>query len=238
MAEDVPASAMAEGLPASAMAEDKLGKAFRPAKFEFSKVHFCGGLLKKPMPLTTKKVTVHNGEKIFVKMSASEPWLIGAVTGQKSHGMLCRTTLLTTLHSFVEQACNGELDTRAAEEQGGDEYDPMQEIEVDDGTHSRSRGGGEDPSKRARYQKNQAKNRLLTITAPAVCPEEDPMSTSTRTIQLYVVDRKQVWLDIDDVEWALRFLYMQFVLKGVPVVSPDDAGPFLTPQKRKANDPW
>ena len=64
------------------------------------------------------------------------------------------------------------------------------------------------------------------------------MSTSTRTIQLYVVDRKQVWLDLDDVEWALRFLYMQFVLKGVPVVSPDDAGPLLTPQKRKANDPW
>ena len=65
------------------------------------------------------------------------------------------------------------------------------------------------------------------------------MSTSTRTIQLYVVDRKQVWLDLDDVEWALRFLHMQFVLKGVPVVSPDDAGPLLTPpQKRKANDPW
>ena len=54
------------------------------------------------------------------------------------------------------------------------------------------------------------------MTAPAVSPEEDPRSTSTRTIQLYVVDRKQVWLDIDDVEWALRFLYMQYVLKGVP----------------------
>ena len=70
------------------------------------------------------------------------------------------------------------------------------------------------------------------MTVPAVSPEEDPMSTSTRTIQLYVVDRKQVWLDIDDVEWALRFLYMQFALKGVPVVSPDDAGPsFLTPPR-------
>ena len=114
----------------------ELAKAFRPAKFEFSKVHFCGGLLKKSMPMTTKKVTDRNGEKIFVKMSASEPWLIGAVTGQKAHGMLCRTTLLTTLHSFVEKACNGELDD------GDDEYDPMQEIEVDDGTHSRSRGEG------------------------------------------------------------------------------------------------
>ena len=80
-----------------------------------------------------------------MKMLLSEPWLIGAVTGQKAHGVLCRTTLLTTLHSFVKQTCNGEQDTRAAEEEGGDEYDPMQEIEVDDGTHSRSRGGGGGP---------------------------------------------------------------------------------------------
>ena len=135
---------MAEEMPTHAATAD-LAKAFRPGKFEFSKVHFCGGLLKKPMPLTTKKVTVHNGDKIFVKMSLIEPWLIGAVTGTRTHGLLGRTTLLTTLHGFVEQACNGELDTRAAEEEGGDEYDPMQEIEVDDGTHSRSRGGGGGP---------------------------------------------------------------------------------------------
>ena len=122
---------------------------FRPAKFEFSKVHFSGGLLRRPMPITIKKVTVHNGEKIFVKIKVSEPWLIGAVSGQKAHGALCRTTLISKLHSFVEQACNGELDTRAAEDEGGDEYDPMQDIEVDDGTHSRSRGGGGGPHRSA-----------------------------------------------------------------------------------------
>ena len=133
---------MAEDMPTHA-ATAELAKVFRPGKFEFSKVHFCGGLLKKPMPLTTKKVTVHNGEKIFVKMSASEPWLIGAVTGQKTHCGLGRTTLLAMLHGFVEQACNGELDTRAAAEEDGDEHDPMQEIEVEDDTHSRSRGGTE-----------------------------------------------------------------------------------------------
>ena len=210
-----------------------LAKAFRPGKCEFSKVHFCGGLLKKPMPLTTKKVTDRNGAKIFVKMLASEPWLIGAVTGQKAHCGLGRTTLLAMLHGFVEQACNGELDTRAAEEEGGDEYDPMQEIEVDDGTHSRSRGV--EGRARLRYPKqNKAKNRLVTVTVPAVSPEEDQMSTNTRTIQLWLVDHQQVWLDIDDVEWALRYLHMQFVR-----VTIDDAGPsLLTPEKRKANDPW
>ena len=133
--------AMAEEKPDLAVTE-KLAKAFRPAKFEYSKVHFSGGLLKKPMPLTTKRVTDSEGGKTFVKMTHSEPWLIGAVSGQKSHGMLCRTTLLKTLGGYVEQACNGELDSRAAAEVDGDEYDPMQEIDVDDGTHSRSRGGG------------------------------------------------------------------------------------------------
>ena len=113
----------------------------------------------------------------------------------------------------------------------------MHEIEVDDVTRPRSRGE-RGTSKRARYQQNKANNRLITVTAPAVSPEEDPTSTTTRTIQLYVVDRRQLWLDIDDQEWALRFLHMQFALKGVPVVSPDDSGPFLTPRSAKGNDPW
>ena len=78
----------------------ELAKAFRPAKLEFFRVQFYGGLLKKPMPVTTKNI----GEKICVKMMASEPWLLAAVTGHKIHGMLGRTTLLTTLHSFVENA--------------------------------------------------------------------------------------------------------------------------------------
>ena len=70
------------------------------------------------------------------------------------------------------------------------------------------------------------------MTVPAVSPEEDPMSTSTRTIELYVVDRKQLWLDLDDLEWAVRFMYMQIVFKPDPVCTP------VTPKKRKLNSPW
>ena len=150
---------MAEEMPTHAATAD-LAKAFRPGKFEFSKVHFCGGLLKKPMPLTTKKVTDGKGHKTFVKMLASEPWLIGAATGQKSHGLLCRTDLLAKLKDGVEKTCNGELDTRAAEEQGGDEYDPMQEIEVDDDTHSRSRGGGGGPLEARQVSKESSKEQV------------------------------------------------------------------------------
>ena len=138
----------------------------------------------------------------------------------------------------MEKPCNGELDTLAAEEEVGDEYDPMQEIEntLDDGTHPRSRGGGV-PSKRTRSQHNKAKNGLVTLTVPAVSHEEDPRSTSTRTIDLYVVDRsghdrnKELWLDLDDLEWAVRFMHMQFAFH--------PSGPLCTvvPHKRKVDDP-
>ena len=92
------------------------------------------------MPVTSKKI----GEKIFVKMNATYTLLICAVAGHRVHGMISRSTLLTTLQSFVDKACNGELDTLSSEEEVGDEYDPMQEIEelLDDGAHQRSRGGG------------------------------------------------------------------------------------------------
>ena len=86
--------------------------------------------------MTSKKIK----DQFFVKLAATDTWLLGAVTGYKVHGMLSRTTLLDTLRTYVEKACNGEIDSRAAEEEDGDEYDPMQEIDLDEGTHPRSRG--------------------------------------------------------------------------------------------------
>ena len=60
---------------------------------------------------------------------------------------------------------------------------------------------------------------------PEFPPEEQPQSTQMRTVALYVVDRKQIWLDIKDIAWAIRFLYVQHWFQGVPAVSPDSTGP-------------
>ena len=63
---------------------------------------------------------------------------------------------------------------------------------------ARGRGGGTTiPANRTRYYKGHAKNSLLSVTVPSISPEGDPRSTETRTALLYVVDRKQVWLDIN-----------------------------------------
>ena len=36
-----------------------------------------------------------------------------------------------------------------------------------------------------------------------------------------------IWLHIDDVEWAIKYFYVQNHLKGVPLVADDSTGPAL-----------
>ena len=56
------------------------------------------------------------------------------------------------------------------------------------------------------------------------CPEVDPNCTQMRPLKLFIADRKTVWLSIDDVAWAVHYLYDQHQ-KGVPLVADNDAGP-------------
>ena len=86
----------------------------------------------------------------------------------------------------------------------------------------KTRGGG---AKRARYTANPAKNKILEVQVASECPEENPQCTDMKTVRLFVVDRQQVWMCLDELEWAVSYVYKQFVLKGVPFVSPDSVGP-------------
>ena len=73
-----------------------------------------------------------------------------------------------------------------------------------------------------RYFHNLARDSIATFGMPVHCPEEDPHCTDVRQIRLYVVDRSVVWLHMNDLEWAMRYLYVQNLLKRVPLV-PDDS---------------
>ena len=44
-------------------------------------------------------------------------------------------------------------------------------------------------------------------------------------------DRRAIWLSIDDVEWAVKYLFTQNTLEGVPLVYNEDAGPGGTLQQ-------
>ena len=60
---------------------------------------------------------------------------------------------------------------------------------------------------------------------PYECLEVDPNGTKRRNVSVYVEDRKTIWLSIDDVAWAVQYLYTQNQLKGIPIVAANDAGP-------------
>ena len=165
------------------------------------------------------------GDTSFVKMSTNEPWLILSTTGQKKYNnsSFGRTSLLDNLHELVENACNGgeaTFDVKGHEDDA--DYDPMNEIECEDTKEPVTRGRG---VKRARYYKNAAKNRVLDVDVPDQPPEVVKDCRVKRSIQLYIIDRKQIWLRIDDVAWALKYLYIQNLLKGVPLLAPGSAGP-------------
>ena len=99
-----------------------------------------------------------------------------------------------------------------------DDYDPMMEVEQDQAGSELSPKIKSQGQKRMRYFRNPARDSIATFDMPVRCPEEDPHCTDVRQIRLYVVDRSMVWLHMDDVEWAMRYLYVQNLLKGVPLV--------------------
>ena len=195
---------------------------FKPVAFHYEKVHMSGGHLQKGMPMVTKKVN----DQTFVKMATSETWLIAATTGcsRYSGSSFGRTSLLEALHDEVQSLCDKpgvEPEPGAGE---GADYDPMEEVEGDTSQTSpkpnKTRG-----QKRAYYHANHCARKVVCLDVAARCPKEDPTGAEKRTITLYVENRKQIWLAIEDVDWAVEYLYRQNQLKGVPLIDDDCTGP-------------
>ena len=46
-----------------------------------------------------------------------------------------------------------------------------------------------------------------------------------RAITIYIAGRKQLWLHLKDVPWAIKYMFIQQLLKGIDVVASDDEGP-------------
>ena len=47
----------------------------------------------------------------------------------------------------------------------------------------------------------------------ATSREDDRNCTDVRKVTLYIQDRLQIWIKLDDVEWAVRYLYIENQLK-------------------------
>ena len=199
---------------------------FKPVTFSFGQIHVSGGHGGTPIPVISKTVSDPNGNDhmTFVKMACSEQWLVVATTGQKKYsaGLFGRTSLLGDLRDKVQKYCDGEVSSSSCVAMASDDYDPMMEVEQDQAGSELSPKIKSQGQKRMRYFRNPARDSIATFDMFARCPEVDPDCTEVRQIRLYVVDRSVVWLHMNDLEWAMRYLYVQNLLKGVPLV-PDDS---------------
>ena len=199
---------------------------FKEVKFTMRQVHMSGGALTKSTPMITKEVGMGQTKEIFVKMSLTEQWLLAATTGQKTYNKSCfdRSTLLDDLRGHVRAACDGE----AADQDEEVADDPMNDLEAGDEKASPSKRTRGDGGSRTRYYKNHAANSTVRVTLAASPPElrgHTEYTDGTREVRLFVVDRKVIWLHLSDVAWAVHYLYVQCLLKGVPLVAPDSTGP-------------
>ena len=117
-----------------------------------------------------------------------------------------------------------EFDVReAVPDEGGEARadDPMNDIDAPAAeTPRKTRGSG---VKRSRNLANNGK--VVTVELPLMSPEMYPNCKHKYKARLFVEHRSQVWLHLDDVNWAVKYMYSQYVLKGVAYVRPDDAGP-------------
>ena len=161
-------------------------------------------------------------------MASTEVWLVQVTTGAHKHTQSSwgRTTLISTLRTRVERLCDGEDVPQSPDGRQDEDYDPMAEVDPDgDSPPDRTRVDGVRGVKRTRYYKNHCKNTVVTVSVPVRCPEPDPDCRAMRSVKLFIEDRKTVLLHVDDVAWAIQYLYVQNMLKGVPMVHPDSAGP-------------
>jgi hypothetical protein len=203
---------------------------FKPVKFEFGQVHIAGGFTATPASVTSKSIEGSDKKQhISVKMASTERWLLCATcgSGDKNKSAFGRTSLLAILRDHIVRLADGTDAIHATPVVAPEEYDPMSEIGSAPATDSAGITTflSADKQGRVRYYKNRAKNCIATVNVASRCPEIDPNCTQMRPVKLFIVDRKTIWMSIDDVAWAVRYLFDQHHLKGVPLVADDDAGP-------------
>lgn len=204
---------------------------FGDVVFDFGKIHVKGGALKKAMPMDSKQVLLvpDQGSATFVRLSVNEPWLMMAVTGQKRNHTLGRTSLLTDLHEKIRLA-DGELQQAGAAvavepaqpavagQQGGpavpsqagpqqpdsavaEEADPMDALECIESPKKKPK------AKPRPHRKKSAGGTFLVLDMPDLPLElwHIHRSSARRSVRIYQAgDSRQIWLELQDVPWAIR----------------------------------
>lgn len=175
-----------------------------------------GGLLKKPMSLPVLSARFDGAEMEFVHMTSKQDWLCKAVTGAcVSTRPLGRVSFLKTLAAKIYGATAGldEDGDDAAEDQNSS-CDPMSAFAFEEDQNKPSQHENSKPkTPRATIKKNC----VLRLRMPDKCQERFPGNSATRDVTCFVKSKREVWLGVEHLPWAINYMHDQFVLGGVPI---------------------
>lgn len=71
-------------------------------------------------------------------------------------------------------------------------------------------------------------NTVALMTVAEQCPERYPDNRAQREINLWVKTKRQVWLGLEHLSWAVAYMHDQHVLGGIPVNPSDKFGGYGT----------
>ena len=190
------------------------------------------------MAMTTHAVSEGENQKVFCKLAIREQWLNKAICGNKHRDSVsCGLQLFHDLHKIVHRIWTSRSPSGAAAavaEAAAVSGDPMDDVAFgDDDDHPRKkrrRGVVAERPTRA----NPCKGKVFTCNCPSVPPEAFPSNKETRCISLLALDHQTIWLSIDDVDWALKYLYAQYMIKMDEVLPADGPGQHGVPAESAA----
>ena len=183
---------------------------WQPVKFEM-RLNSVGGLLaRQSEPVISSLHGPSNTH--FIKLVKTQRWLQRLVTGTKCNHALNETTLLEDL---IQKVINGDCSVVAGIPDATDDDALLASLDYDTPVVAAP------VAKKPKIEKNS----IVTVTMPELCPTASVRGGgSTRSVKLWYLGSRVVWLAKDDVEWAVSYMRVQLDTCGVPpVIESDDA---------------
>ena len=134
------------------------------------------------------------------------------VTGSKCNHALNETTLLEDL---IQKVINGDCSVVTGIPDATDDDALLASLDYDTPVVAAP----------AAKKPKIVKNVIVTVTMPEFCPTASVRGGgSTRSVKLWYLGSRVVWLAKNDVEWAVSYMRVQLDTCGVPpVIESDDA---------------
>ena len=188
-----------------------------------------GGCLKKAEVVKTLEVEHNDVNTVYVHMSANYDWLCRAVTGEgRADHPLARVALLDMLRQGLRKA--------AAPNPAEADDDADVVLEALALSDSENEGTGAKPKTKKRKVSTYTRklNTQFILEMHEHCLEVFPEKAATmRQVRLWALNRRELWIHVDDLPWALEYMHHQRSVGGIGQLpssrSPTSSGPSRSP---------